>query len=59
MKAMATVVLIIGVASLVGGLIVRVMAIKQLALGLIPSSFLEFSIACFLLTLALDAISKK
>ncbi len=58
MKALATVILVIGAISLVVGLILRLM-MKEITLGLIPSSFLEFSIACFLLTLALDAISKK
>lgn len=58
MKALATVVLIIGVISLVIGIILRLM-VKEIVLGLIPSSFLEFSIACFLLTIALEAISKK
>lgn len=58
MKGLATIVLVIGIISMVAGLILRV-AQQQIALGLVPSSFLEFSIACFLLTLALDAISKK
>lgn len=57
METLAKVVLGIGVISLVAGIILRVM-LKEVAFGLIPSSFLEFSIACFLLTIALKAVSK-
>jgi hypothetical protein len=45
-------VLVIGVISMVIGVILRFLA-KETALGLAPSSFLEFSIACFLLNIAL------
>lgn len=57
MKTTANVVLVAGVVSLLIGIILR-LAVKQVALGLIPSSFLEFSIACFLLTIALNTMSK-
>ena len=55
MKNLGKIVVVLGVISMVVGLILRLM-VKEMALGLTPSSFLEFSIACFLLTLALDAI---
>ena len=58
MKALSSVVLVIGVVSMVIGVVLRLM-VKEVALGLGPSSFLEFSIACFLLTLALEAVGKK
>ena len=59
MKALGSVVLALGVISMVIGLVVRLMNRSITALGLEPSSFLEFSIACFLLTLALEAVGKK
>ena len=58
MKGLGTIALVIGAASLVIGILLRILA-KPITLGLVPSSFLELSVACFLLTLALDAISKK
>lgn len=58
MKALATVVLVIGVISMIIGVILR-LAVRPTVLGLTPSSFLEFSVASFLLTIALDVISKK
>lgn len=58
MKALSNIALIVGVVSLVIGAILRVM-LKEVALGLTPSSFLEFSVACFLLTLALEAVAKR
>ena len=58
MKQIGLLVLVIGVISLVIGLVLR-LAAKEIALGLSPSSFLEFSIACFLLTIALDVVGKK
>ena len=57
MEMLAKVALGVGVISMVAGIILRVM-VTETALGLEPSSFLEFSIACFLLTIALKAVSK-
>ena len=57
METLAKVVLGVGVISMVVGVMVRLLVI-QISLGLTPSSFLEFSIACFLLTIALNAVSK-
>ena len=57
METLAKIVLVIGAISMIVGVIVRLTA-TSIALGLTPSSFLEFSIACLLLTIALDAISK-
>ena len=57
MKNLGKIALVLGVISMVVGLILRLM-VKEIALGLVPSSFLEFSIACFLLTIALKAVSK-
>lgn len=53
MKALGTVALVVGIISMVIGLILR-LAAQQIVLGLIPSSFLQFSIACFLLAIALN-----
>jgi membrane-bound ClpP family serine protease len=58
MKSIGAIALAIGVISLIAGIVLRVLE-KQINLGLVPSSFLEFSIACFLLTIALDVIGKK
>lgn len=57
MKMLAKIVLVIGAISIIIGVILRLL-VQETALGLTPSSFLEFSIACFLLTIALDAVSK-
>lgn len=58
MKVLGSAALVIGIVSMGVGVILRIME-KQIALGLTPSSFLEFSVACFLLTIALDTIGKK
>lgn len=58
MKALTTIALVIGIISLVAGVILRLM-VTETVLGLTPQSFLEFSVACFLLTLALDVVAKK
>ena len=57
MKQLAVIATVIGAISMVIAIVIRIM-VKEVMLGLAPSSFLEFSIACFLLTLALDKISK-
>jgi len=57
MKGLANVALVIGIISLVAGSILR-LAAKQIALGLAPSSFLEFSVACFLLVIAINTANK-
>ena len=53
MKAVATAVLVIGAISMVIGIVLR-LAVRQIALGLTPSSFLELSVACFLLAIAIN-----
>ena len=58
MKALSSLVVVIGIISMVVGVVLRLM-VKEIAMGLTPSSFLEFSIACFLLTLALEVVAKK
>jgi len=55
MKNLAKVAIVVGIMSLVAGVVLRLSA-RAIVLGLEPSSFLEFSIACFLLTLALDTL---
>ena len=57
MKTLSKIILGIGIISMVSGVILRLM-VAEIALGLTPSSFLELSIACFLLTIALDAVNK-
>ncbi len=57
MKALANIVLVVGIISMAVGVVLRIM-VREAALGLAPSSFLEFSIACFLLTIALGSIEK-
>ena len=57
MKNFANAALVIGVVSMTAGVILRLIP-KSLILGLVPSSFLEFSIAAFLLTIALNTTSK-
>lgn len=51
-------IIILGVLSIVFGVILRLMA-KAFVLGLFPSSFLAFSSTCFLLAIALKLSSKK
>lgn len=58
MKVLANFAVVVGIVSMGVGIIVRIME-RRVALGLTPSSFLEFSVACFLLTIAIEAISKK
>lgn len=55
---MTNAVLIIGVVSLLIGILLRVQT-KETIFSLAPSSFLEFSIAAFLLTIALELTGKK
>ncbi|MEK6732131.1 MAG: hypothetical protein AABY55_00745 [Candidatus Omnitrophota bacterium] len=57
MKTITNAALVVGAVSLIIGLVLR-LAVKPIALGLVPSSFLEFSLACFLLTIALNTMSK-
>ncbi len=58
MKTLSKTVLVIGAASMIVALILR-LAVKPIVLGLVPSSFLEFSIACFLLSIAINSIGAK
>ena len=58
MKGLANIVLGAGILALVVGLILRLSA-KQIALGLIPSSFLEFGTACFVLAIAIVVVLGK
>ena len=58
MKMIANIVLVIGIISMIVGVVLR-LGMKEVALGLRPSSFLEFSIASFLLVIALGAAGKK
>lgn len=58
MRNLANTVLVIGVISMILGVILRLSA-KPIALGLEPLSFLNFSISCFLLTIALNTMSQK
>lgn len=53
MKGLGKIALIVGIISLVIGGILRI-AVKEVALGLAPSSFLELSIAAFLLSIAIN-----
>ncbi len=58
MKGLANIVLWAGILALVVGLILRLVA-KELVLGLIPSSFLELSVACFVLAIAMVVVGKE
>ena len=58
MKNLGTIAVVVGAISMIIGVILR-LAVKEVALGLTPSSFLEFSVACFLLAIALDVVGKK
>ena len=58
MKTLSTVVLVIGVISLISGVVLR-LAVREIAMGLVPSSFLDFGIACFLLTIAINTLGKE
>jgi membrane-bound ClpP family serine protease len=53
MKQVASVALVIGIISMVIGMLLRILT-RETALGLVPSSFLEFSIACFLMNIAIS-----
>lgn len=57
MKSLANVALYVGLISLIIGIILRVL-VREVALGLAPSSFLEFSVACFLLAIAIVLVKK-
>ena len=57
MKALSKIAMVAGIISLVGAIVLRAM-VREIVLGLEPSSFLEFSIACFLLTIAAEASTK-
>lgn len=58
MKGLANVALWAGIISLVIGVVLR-LRVRPIALGLEPSSFLQLSIACLLLAIALAAVSCK
>ena len=58
MKSLANTVLVIGVISMIIGVILRLL-VRPIVLGLEPASFLNFSIACFLLTIALNTMGQK
>jgi len=58
MKSLANVALYVGLVSLIIGIILRVL-VKEVVLGLVPSSFLEFSVACFLLAIAIVLVLGK
>ena len=58
MKAISNVVIVVGAASMGIGVVLRLVA-KEVGLGLVPSSFLELSVACFLLAIALNSASTK
>lgn len=58
MKSLANVALYAGLISLVIGIILRLPA-KPVFFGLVPSSFLEFSVACFLLAIAIVLVLGK
>ena len=58
MKIVANAALVAGIVSLVIGVVLRLL-VKPVALGLIPSSFLEFSIASFLLAIAINTTREK
>ena len=58
MEALGKVALVLGAISLVVGMVLRLL-VREIAFGLAPSSFLEFSVALFLLTIALDVVGKK
>lgn len=59
MKRLANTVLVIGVISMIVGIVVRLL-VKPIVLGHGPgpASILNFSIACFLLTIALNSMQK-
>lgn len=58
MKTLSNAALAVGVVSLIIGVILRFIA-KPIILGLIPASFLDFSVACFVLTIALNTMNTK
>ncbi len=58
MKSLANLALWVGIISLVIGIVLRIL-VKTIALGLAPSSFLEFSVACFLLAIAIVLVLGK
>ncbi|MFH1622853.1 MAG: hypothetical protein ABIA97_07045 [Candidatus Omnitrophota bacterium] len=53
MRQIASAALVAGMISLVIGILLRLI-VKEMALGLVPSSFLEFSVVCFLLSIAIN-----
>lgn len=58
MKVLANAALAAGIGSLVIGVILRLLA-RPIMLGLEPSSFLIFTSACFLLTIAINTMAQK
>lgn len=58
MKTLANTALVIGVITMIIGVILRLL-VKPIVLGLEPASFLNFSISCFLLTIALNSMGQK
>lgn len=59
MKALGNLALMIGIISIAAAVILRVVEKINAPLGLVPSSFVEFSIACFLLAIAINTADKK
>ena len=57
MKQLTKLSLGIGIVSLLVGILLR-FTVREAALGLAPSSFLEFSAACFLLVIAINTMEK-
>ncbi|MBL7198470.1 MAG: hypothetical protein ISS47_10285 [Candidatus Omnitrophica bacterium] len=57
MKTVANAALVIGIISMAIGILIRVL-MREVILGLAPSSFLEFSVACFLLNIAINTGTK-
>ena len=58
MKGLANIVLGAGVVSLVIAVFLR-LSVKPIVLGLEPSSFLGFSVACFVLAIAMVVVLGK
>ena len=58
MKMLANTGIVVGIVCMVIAIILRLM-VKEIVLGLVPSSFLDLSIASFLLTIAINTTSEK
>jgi len=57
MKALANAGIVLGIMSMVIGIFLRAIS-KEVGMGLVPSSFLEFSVGCFLLSIAINLSGK-